>query len=159
VLLQKLSEMTTSNSSSFDERIESLDSSSFDERIESLDSSPFIERIETCDSAEEGLGYKFIMNDSSFNISCKIQNESLCCERYGAHTDSAQFFDTFIGAILVSFEIGEVTGDDDSDMSKLEVHIVTDRGTITIVFFNEHNGYYPHDVSIHSESINKIVSL
>lgn len=131
------------------------------------DSSSIIERIESLESLE-GLGYRFIMIDRSFNILCKMGNNQQCCENFGAYTDSALLFDTFIGARVDRFEIGEVTndcatfgefGEPDYYASKLKVTIFTDRGEIPIIFYNEHNGYYSHDVIIQSKYLNDIVSL
>ena len=126
-----------------------------------------IERIETNkpDDSDDsydpygcGLGYTFIMNDGS-KISFKMQHDQKCCENFGAYTDSSPLFDTFIGAVFESFKVGEKIRTSGSDERKLEVDVFTDRGKIKIVFYNEHNGYYSHDVSIHSKSINKIVRL
>lgn len=123
--------------------------------------SPIIESITKFDG-EYGMGYRFIMNDISQNITCKMQNDRQCCERFGVYTDSKM--DDFIGSSFISFEIGKPlydheNGNGDSSMITIEAHIHTSKGKITIRFFNEHNGYYTHDVLIHSKTINQIIRI
>ena len=124
---------------------------------------PIIERIEKFDGeGEYGLGYRFIMNDISQNITCKMQNDQQCFECFGVHTESKM--NDFIGSSFISIEIGEPscdnnTGNGDSVMKTIETYIHTSKGKITIQFYNEHNGYYKHDVLIHSKTINKIIGI
>jgi hypothetical protein len=41
----------------------------------------------------------------------------------------------------------------------IEMHILTNRGIITLQLYNEHNGYYQHDFFTQSEHGTKIESL
>jgi len=119
-----------------------------------------IKSIELFDDLS-GLGYRFIMSDSSQNITCKMQNDHLCCESFGVYT--ASNLDDFVGADFLSIETGESTHDEDYKgfdfMIYVEVYILTNKGKLTIKFYNEHNGYYTHDVFINSKSINKTDSI
>jgi len=112
--------------------------------------------IETIDGPfPRGLGYAFRMSDSSKNIICTIDNGTQCCEVFGVHT--ASVMDDFIGAEFLSMELGEETRD--YETMSVDVFISTSRGKINLTFYNEHNGYYTHTVSIQSELIKKMVDL
>ena len=122
---------------------------------------PIIESIETFEG-EYGMGYRFIMNDISQNITCKMQQDRLCYERFGVYTDTKM--NDFVGSSFISFEIGEPlydhdNGNGDSNMTTIELYIHTSKGKITIQFYNEHNSYYTHDVLIHSKTINEIIRI
>jgi len=123
-------------------------------------SSTIIERINTFNADGRWLGYAFKMNDKSKNITCKIDNSENCCERFGCYTNSN--ISDFIGAEYFSVDVGELVVQEEpgSDlMATIELCIHTDRGKINIYFYNEHNGYYRHDVYIESEHGKKHVSL
>ena len=117
--------------------------------------------IETIDGPfPRGLGYAFRMSDSSKNIICTINNDTQCCEVFGVHT--ASVMDDFIGAEFLSMELGEEKNDHDNGRNvttTVMVFIRTSRGKINLTFYNEHNGYYTHTVSIQSELIQKMVYL
>jgi hypothetical protein len=117
----------------------------------------YIVDIVKLDIPDYWLGYTFVMDDVSKNITCKIENGPICCEKFGVHTLSTMR--DFIGAEYNSLNVGEMHREEYDYMSTVDVHIQTNRGTITIQFYNEHNGYYSHDVSVSSESCNKLVSL
>ena len=44
-------------------------------------------------------------------------------------------------------------------MNILNIKISTSKGDIIIDFYNEHNGYYPHDVFIQTEDYMKYIPL
>lgn len=49
--------------------------------------------------------------------------------------------------------------DFNEDKVYIDIKIITDRANIIVEFYNDHNGYYPHDVSILIEDYVKIISL
>lgn len=104
-------------------------------------------------------GYTFTMSDTSKNITCKIENFHKCCEKFGVHTNSV--LTDFIGSEYHSIDIQSVKSnrEDYDEMVTMEICIHTNKGTITIKFYNEHNGYYTHDVYIESEHGHKYVTL
>jgi len=118
-----------------------------------------IQKITTLNNNGHWLGYKIKMNNSSKNIICKIENNQQCCERFGVYTMNE--LNNFIGAEYHSVDIGNVVfNDGDYDnMAIIEIFINTNRGKICIQFYNEHNGYYSHDVFIQTEDGIKNVYL
>jgi hypothetical protein len=111
-------------------------------------------------------GIKLEMSDPTKNIILKIDNESQCCEVWGYNISYSETIFTnledFIGAIFISSEIIEYDTfckDSNKDRVSIGIKIITDRGNITVEFYNDHNGYYPHDVSIQIEDYVKIISL
>ena len=115
-------------------------------------SSNIIMNIETFDDPSRWMGYKIIMSDKKKNITCKIENSQYCCENWGIHTISN--LNEFIGAEYYSIDVvppGNTRNTDNDNMKILDVIITTNRGNITLCFYNERNGYYPHDVFIQSE--------
>lgn len=108
-----------------------------------------IQRIESFDDPNYWLGHTFVMSDSTKNITCKIENSRNCCEKWGVYTESK--LDDFIGAEYYSIDIRKVKTDKYDEMKSIIITIDTNRGKITIHLYNEHNGYYEHDVFIQSE--------
>ena len=62
---------------------------------------------------------------------------------------------------FISAEIIEYDSDYRNDRCEvsIDIKIITDRGNIKIKFYNEHNGYYSHDVSIQVGSSVRIIEL
>ena len=118
-----------------------------------------IERINVIRGKYEWSGYTFIMSDPSKNITCKISNSQNCCERFGIYTKCK--LEEFIGAEYYSVNITRnVNNGKYSDLfSSVEVSIRTNIGTILIILYNEHNGYYPHDFFTQTEHSTRIESL
>ena len=111
-----------------------------------------IESVEEMDDEHRWLGYKVVMSDPRKNVTCKISNDRLCCEQYGAHVDVPLV--TFVGAQYLSVATEEhpterAHGEDCG--ARFIVRIHTDRGTITMTLYNEHNGYYTHEFFIETE--------
>lgn len=113
-------------------------------------SSTIIESIESFDDPAHWIGYTFTMSDTTQNISCKIENTRNCCEKWGVYTKSN--LNDFIGAEYYSMDISKVKRDKYDEMRIIMVTITTNRGKITIQLYNEHNGYYEHDVFIQSSN-------
>ena len=68
-----------------------------------------------------------------------------CCENRWLHTDDD--LPSFVGAKFVGFDCSPGPTEDDEDgctgtKGSMFVHLHTDRGTITMVAYNHHNGYY-----------------
>ena len=118
-----------------------------------------IERIDVIRGKYEWSGYTFIMSDSSKNITCKISNSQNCCERFGIYTKCK--LEEFIGAEYYSVNITRnVNNEKYSNLfASVEVSICTNIGTILIILYNEHNGYYPHDFFTQTEHSTRIESL
>ena len=108
-----------------------------------------IKNIESFDDPEHWMGYRIIMSDNTKNITCKIQNAQNCCEKWGIHTKSN--LNEFIGSEYYSIDINEKTRNKYEDMRMVNITVSTNRGNITLHLYNEHNGYYFHDVFIQSE--------
>ena len=97
---------------------------------------------------QEIIGYTFTMNDNQ-KIRLKISAEKNCCEKFGVYVDSP--VESFIGAKYQGIDVGPVEpidGEEEEKSRQIIIHIHTDMGTISIRFYNIHNGYYKHDVSI-----------
>jgi hypothetical protein len=119
-----------------------------------------IEKITILNNLNQWLGYKIKITDSSKNIICKIENEQHCCERFGVYTKNE--LNDFIGAEYYSVNIGKIVfsnSDYNDYMKTIKISINTNKGKINIQFYNEHNGYYCHDVFIQTENGIKNISL
>ena len=127
-----------------------------------------IEHIRECTVASEGRyshdyeGYEVKTSDHIFQV--LIDNESSCCEDFGyAITEDNP--EVFVGANLLKVELTdtenskfEATGDvpTDFDCGGVQfVDFVTDIGVFQVAVFNDHNGYYGHDIKfvVDSEEI------
>jgi hypothetical protein len=117
-----------------------------------------IQQIDIIEEKYAWSGYTFTMSDISKNITCKISNSPNCCERFGIYTkDNLQHF---IGAEYQSVNITKYVDWDECPLfASVNVSICTNRGTILIQLYNEHNGYYPHDFFTQTEHGTKIESL
>ena len=96
-------------------------------------------------------GFTLIMSDTFKNVTCKIDSTQECCENFGVHINCK--LDDYIGAEYVTAKISEPKyAYDTFEMSEIAVTIHTNKGIIVITLYNEHNGSYPHDVYIKTES-------
>jgi len=114
-----------------------------------------IEDILNIDIPGGRLGYEIIMSDKSKNITMIISNSKHCCETYGVHTPSG--ISKFIGATyshIIINGISECEDKIDEHARQIKIEIHTDRGIMEIILYNQHNGYYSHDVYIKTENIN-----
>ena len=114
--------------------------------------SVIIEKITTINIPDGRLGYDFIMTDETKNINLTISNSTYCCETYGVFTESTM--KSFIGATYLFTKINDITDcqdKQDENSKELNIDIHTDRGIISIKFYNHHNGYYSHDINIEYE--------
>ena len=77
-----------------------------------------------------------------------IDNQMSCCEKVGVNIACPEGLsrDDFIGAMITNVKWGREGRDEDMDYSFSEIIIETTIGNLTLTAFNEHNGYYSHDV-------------
>lgn len=117
-----------------------------------------IKNILSINSKYKWQGYEFIMSDPTKNITCKISNSANCCERFGVYTECR--LAEFLGAEYQSVDITNRKPTDEFDYMRIvDIEIQTNRGTILLQLYNEHNGYYPHDFFTQTEHSTKIESL
>lgn len=117
---------------------------------------------------DNNVGYE-IHTDKQI-ITMLINNHSQCCEDWGVITTEDTLQD-FVGARLLRIEFIDVNYDahpltedraiQDSINGSFEdfeawfIDIHTSNGKLQFVLYNQHNGYYGHDVSIKSNQINR----
>lgn len=110
--------------------------------------------ITEIEKMEDGIrwdGYKIFMSDKNKNIVCKISNRALCCEKFGVYCKNKNL-DKFIGAEYLGVKIEKKENEEKYEVDgKINILIETNKGTINILLFNEHNGYYSHDYFIQTE--------
>lgn len=75
-----------------------------------------------------------------------------CCENYGYLT-SEDIPTEYIGANLLSVEVVDedlktFDIEDSTNMNAMFVNFTTSVGTYQVVVYNEHNGYYGHEVVV-----------
>ena len=117
-----------------------------------------IQRIKVIHSKYEWAGYHFSMSDPSKNITCKISNSANCCEQFGIYTKCK--LQDFVGAEYYSVNVSKTVDSECGSISAtVNVSIETDRGTILVQLYNEHNGYYEHEFYTQTEYSTKIESL
>lgn len=98
-----------------------------------------------------------------------VSSDSRCCEYFGYVASDDKLAD-YVGAEILKIEAAEIDEGDFNRSSYLKrtlhfcyedgclqealeaafVYIETDRGTLTLAVYNEHNGYYGHEVLITS---------
>lgn len=99
-------------------------------------------------------------------IKLLIDDYQSCCENYG-YFMSEDNFDDYIGAELLDIKVTDTELKEgllkkhDLDITDrwfeggvMFVDIVTSKGTLQFVAYNEHNGYYGHDAKVISEQLN-----
>lgn len=115
-------------------------------------------------------GYK--ITTSNQDIKLLIDNGQCCCESWGyflTEDDTYKFIGTNILEIKLTDELNkgvDLNGKIDEwlidkngqlnmyDGGCMFVDIVTDKGTLQFVAYNEHNGYYGHNACIISTQLN-----
>lgn len=96
-------------------------------------------------------GYIITTEKSVYNLG--IDNDGQCCENWG-YLASNDNLDEFIGAEIIGvkltdnelFTVDTLPKIYEDDMTFFTVE--TNKGSFQIVAYNEHNGYYSHDVLI-----------
>lgn len=83
-----------------------------------------------------------------------IDNDQQCCEWWG-YFMSEDDLDTFVGAKLLRVEVVDTCLRKEKlvdvyDGGTMFVDLVTDRGVLQFVAYNDHNGYYGHYATVRS---------
>ncbi|KFN03218.1 hypothetical protein D0U04_28810 [Bacillus clarus] len=109
-------------------------------------------------------GYAITTNEQVIKL--LIDDEQSCCENWGYFMSEDDFND-FIGAELIDVKITDTElkegllkkhdldiEDEYFEGDVMFVDIVTSKGTLQFVAYNEHNGYYGHEAKVISKQIN-----
>lgn len=104
-------------------------------------------------------GYVIVLEDGS-EIKVGIDDSQQCCEQAGYLTSSDHLQD-FIGEEFISISLVDtpIIGIDLKSIevdegSCMFVNIETSNGILQLVCYNEHNGYYSHEVVVISRELN-----
>ena len=108
----------------------------------------------------------FIIKTSHQEIKLGIKDGQGCCEESGYFISEDDFKD-FIGSELINVKITDtlLKENDSYDIkgmyegSTMFVDIITSKGTLQFVAYNEHNGYYGHDACVISTQLKLEVIL
>ena len=103
-------------------------------------------------------GYAIDTNNQTIYL--LIENGQSCCEDWG-YLMSHDNFDEFIGAQLLGLRevsASEINGVPDGAYTVF-VNVETNKGTLQFVAYNDHNGYYGHEVRVVSEQLNMTESV
>lgn len=112
--------------------------------------------------SDQNNGSKFdgyIITTDSDTIKIGICNSQQCCESWG-YLSSEDNLEKFIGSnlndILVVDNALKVYQPfrEISENDAIFVNLLTNRGTLQFVVYNEHNGYYGHRVIVESKTFN-----
>jgi hypothetical protein len=123
-----------------------------------------MEKITEIKDYEGGDGYRnvagFEVVTDKQSIRLYIDNDSLCCEKWGHFwcNDNPQ---DFVGAELRGVSLTDTAlneaqmqannlnpNDKWFEGSVMFVNLDTDRGTLQFVAYNDHNGYYGHEAKV-----------
>jgi hypothetical protein len=91
-------------------------------------------------------------------ISLLIDSYQSCCEDWG-YFMSEEDTDSYIGANLTDIQITDTALNKESfndfyNEQVMFVDLITDRGVLQFVAYNDHNGYYGHQARVISEQLN-----
>ena len=105
-------------------------------------------------------GYEIVTDSQSIKL--LIENEQNCCEGWG-YLISEDNLDEFIGehiyrisqtdTKLSTINLDMPIEDYDRSMICIFINIETSKGILQFVAYNEHNGYYGHNVIISSKRL------
>jgi hypothetical protein len=95
------------------------------------------------------------------NLSTHSGDKELFSGEWSSKENTELLLNDFIGAEYISVDIGKVNTDRETcDYTvTIEIYIHTSKGIINIQFYNIHNSYYEHDVSIMTENGHKFISI
>lgn len=116
-----------------------------------------IEEIELKEDYTEFAGYAVTTNKQVIKL--LIDDEGQCCENWGYFMSEDDFSD-FIGAELQNIYVTD-TALNKAKVDELDIYegdtmfvdIVTNKGTLQFVAYNDHNGYYGHEARVISEQL------
>lgn len=126
-----------------------------------------IEECEFDGSSYDGKeGYKIVTTNQE--ILMGISSSGQCCENFGYMMSEDNLSD-FIGSELIKIESVDVSlnvkviehlSNQSVDMdSCMFFNLYTTNGMLQFVVYNEHNGYYSHDVSFRSAQLTQETSI
>ena len=127
-----------------------------EERILKIEEKDFEFGDETCGMSYSG----FVITTNKHIYKIGIDNSQQCCERFDckAYFSSGYLMtedeiEDFIGAEFLGIEVVDADKKvyevfDIYDGEAIFVNIKTSKGVFQIVVYNEHNGYYGHEVKI-----------
>lgn len=104
-------------------------------------------------SSYEGL----IIKTNKQEIKMGISNFQSCCENWGSIVSEDDFED-FIGSSLLNIyitdeELKSYDFDEYFSGDCIFINIETNKGKLQLVVYNDHNGYYGHNVTIKSTQL------
>jgi len=130
-----------------------------------------IKMIDNDNSTLECCSIKIITNNSNEDIvtntsiclgTCTIDDDQNCCEIFGIYAyildendanNRDRNIQKFIGSELLDITNLEINKAGVYGEKYIKVDVLTSKGTLQIMIYNEHNGYYSHWVSIRSRSL------
>lgn len=94
-----------------------------------------------------------------------ISNGQQCCENWGTYLYSPDKIKDYIGAEYLGYDNSPHNSENEINGETCFLNIHTSEGDITYAVYNEHNGYYAHDVVLSitnkktKERVNKYLEL
>lgn len=115
--------------------------------------------LKTCPICDQSVTINEYISDYLYSINCEC-----CCENWG-YLSSEDDFGSFIGSELKNVyvtdsELGTIVSNMKEDLdagSAMFINVETTRGLLQFAAYNEHNGYYGHDVRLVSKYDDKTV--
>ncbi len=102
-------------------------------------------------------GYKIITSEQE--ILFLIDNRQNCCEDWG-YIISEDDTTSFTGAELLNIETTdinrikkELSNYSHEELNSIFIDVNTSRGTLQFALYNDHDGYYSHDIIIKSKQL------
>lgn len=109
-------------------------------------------------------GYEIITDSHTFKV--LIENRQQCCENWGYFSSNDEPFERFIGKKLMDVRLTDTalntkTLDElglcfDSRLVECDIQFVdfvfSDGDVLQLAVYNEHNGYYGHDILVTMDS-------
>jgi hypothetical protein len=99
-------------------------------------------------------GIRIELDDESL-LEFKIDNDQRCCETFGYYVNDkfylSKYIESTINKINVEIDPSHEDNDnygDDSNPINLTITIYTDNEYFKIILYNQHNGFYKHQVSV-----------
>ena len=97
------------------------------------------------------IGVKIVLKGDK-ELVFKISNGQSCCEVYGYYmmenNKEVNKLSNHIGSTVKNVEYCISDDKEDDYKYNCKITVYTDKGDFMIILYNEHNGYYPHDISL-----------
>lgn len=108
-------------------------------------------------------GYQIITDEQTIKLG--IDNGQSCCENWG-YFMSEDNLEEFEGAGLIDIQLTdtqletkEINIDEMYEGDGMFVNIITSKGLLQFVAYNQHNGYYGHSSCVISSQLNHTTTL